>query len=252
MDSKRFMIVSSIISFVLVICLVSSIFILNVKTSDDKITISFEDELVCQKVASDLENECINKSIRLTKESIDSYETFTINDNITSLLGLENFPNLQTLQIYNALDLNNFDILKDLNIGTLAINSISDVTVLNNLTSLKVLDLSNASINDVTGLNLPNLTKLIISNTNITDVAHLNNGKLRITKDGLLFHMDTRQELDEIMMNLNLSYRDFKTDGFCLVDSKYRLIYDEETQTTTCTITTPDRFLTLTYDLVLN
>ena len=245
--------ISAAISFTCVIGLIVLAVVLNKpKALDNRVTISFEDELVCQKVAKDLNTECTSHDIKLTKEDIDDYKTFTINSDITSLSGLENFINLESLRLNDASNLYDYSALSKLNINSLTINGIVDLSPLNVLTSLKVLNVSDSLVMSVDELNLPNLKSLIIDNTDIFNVNRLNNGIIKISKGNLSFNTSSRQELDRVIISSGTSYKDLKVTGPCIIDSKYQLVYDRNGEGNMCTIKTPDEFITLTYNLVLN
>ncbi len=252
MDGSKVLKITSVVSLIIAMSLVILVTNVHKPTKvDDRLSISFEDSLVCQKVASDLNSECSNNTVKLSQDSIDSYKVFTIRDDITSLVGLENFKNLTELKIYNAPNLSIFDSLASLNIKSIALDSISDITLINSLVTLESVDLSNAPISDVNAINLPNLGRLVLNNTNVTDVNSLNNGKIRIYKDGLVFDTSSLQTIDDLLYNLDYSYNEYEVTGPCIIDYNYRLNYNKNAvSNSVCSVRTPDNFVTLTYNLI--
>ena len=135
-------------------------------------------------------------------------------------------------------------------------NLLNNISVLSNLSELKNLDISNSYVVDVSMLsNLSNLESLDITNTNIYDVSSINNGKIKIQKRNLYFDTNIQQTLDGVLVSLGQPSNYFLVDGPCSIDDKYNLIYNDidnpDNILNQCYIKTPDDFITLEYNLII-
>jgi len=95
---------------------------------------------------------------------------------INDLSGLENFTNLETLDLSNhaVTDISPLQGLIKLNALSLAGNPVADVSPLAGLTNLKLLILSGSQAQDYSALaNLVNLEVLLLDNSAITDLSPL-------------------------------------------------------------------------------
>lgn len=114
----------------------------------------------------------------LTKEVVEQVDTIVIQEDkgITSLVGLEQFKNLEVLWIQknNIQDLSPLKGLTRLNSLVLSNNSIDNIEALKDLIELQTLYIDNNNITDIGALKELNMMEtLVISNNKISEISVL-------------------------------------------------------------------------------
>lgn len=208
-------------------------------TASDTKTIVFEDKNLYNVVKGNpliVSSNDDELSVEIEQRSIEYLTSLTCSSEaITSLKGIENFKNLESLDIDNnkgltdlsvlseltnleslsieGLGINNIDIVESLpNLKKLYIsnNNVTDIEALKNLTNLEILYLDDNLITNIDVLqNLVNLEKLNIEGNKITDLSSLENlinlEELKF-RDNLLDQSDVK-EINKLINNLdNLDY----------------------------------------------
>ncbi len=154
---------------------------------------------------------------------------------IKDLSGLENFPNLETLDLSNhaVTDISPLQGLTKLTALSLAGNHVADVSPLAGLTNLKLLILSGSQAPDYSALsNLVDLQVLLLDDSTISDLAPL----AALTNLRQLYLAKTSVEDLSPLENIypNLEQKDFIIAstlvelGFRLDDASHQAYYDGE------------------------
>ncbi len=175
---------------------------LNSIAKEDLVTIQFKDVNMYNKIVEELtetgwynslSNNDINLTISMTQSDIDKVKYLELNNYcnfeggnltdtpITDISGIENFRNLEQLEIINnsrekegLTNINNLQYLTKLQKLNLYGNCISDISALKGLTDLKCLLLNNNEITNIDALSsIINLEELTLNDNNISDITSI-------------------------------------------------------------------------------
>ncbi|EAG4503484.1 LPXTG cell wall anchor domain-containing protein [Listeria monocytogenes] len=137
----------------------------------------FTDAAVAELIRSTLKKSSVSDTV--TQGELDSITTLkATNKGIVTLNGLENLPNLRTLDLYlnQISDVSPLGTLSNLSTLNLTSNRITDISPLGNLTSLKILYLDNNNINTLDALkNLTTLEELYLIGIHAINLSALEN-----------------------------------------------------------------------------
>ncbi|EAE7960959.1 hypothetical protein BKQ25_15310, partial [Listeria monocytogenes] len=137
----------------------------------------FTDAAVAELIRSTLKKSSVSDTV--TQGELDSITTLkATNKGIVTLNGLENLPNLSTLDLYlnQISDVSPLGTLSNLSTLNLTSNRITDISPLGNLTSLKILYLDNNNINTLDALkNLTTLEELYLIGIHAINLSALEN-----------------------------------------------------------------------------